>query len=208
MPEPPRPKQRTAPVYGVPQRLPPDASVEQTVLALEEMAKAYASLAAKCTHEMTVTAATMEEFRAELVVLGSRVGRIEEYMGGGHRPPRLPPMRAEMQSSHAIAERVGRGVAEKYEEQVNNPSTPPPGPHDIRKLVEDGVQIEMVRLNAARLQKAEDERQAQKARAEEDARLLDLERQRAKRKLVVVMLSAILTTTAAVVVALVEHFAK
>jgi hypothetical protein len=123
------------------------------------------------------------------------------------QPPPLPPMRDELPSSHTIAERVGKNTADSFAKLARDTSTPPPDAKDVQKLVTEGVQTELLKIRAAALQKAADEREAATAKKAEDDRLLAIDRAKARTKLIAA-LGAALLAVAGLLTDLAVHWAK
>jgi hypothetical protein len=109
----------------------------------------------------------------------------------------LSAMRREFPSSHALAESVGHAVRRDFEEQTNNPSTPPVGPEDIQKMVEERVQVVLTANRVATLEKAEADRLA----------LLKESRQ-ARTKVLIALVAAGVAAVGGVTTALIEHFSR
>lgn len=129
--------------------------------------------------------------------IDSRLSRIEERLNVGSL---LPPMRPELSSTHDMARAVGHDVAARYEAEARNPSTPPPTGTTVAEMVADRVQVELLKIKAAELEKREVERRESEALAN---RLKD-DKAKAMRKLWI----SVGTTGLAIVVAIVDHFLR
>jgi hypothetical protein len=65
---------------------------------------------------------------------------------GPHIPP-LPAMRPQLGSTHDVAKAVGGDIAQAYEADLKNPSTPPvPSPQTLGQMVEQRVAVELARV--------------------------------------------------------------
>lgn len=117
--------------------------------------------------------------RLELTILDQRISALEKrvFLDQVDSIP-LPPMRPKFDSSlDARVNAVSSNIAEQYEKDLNNPSTPPPDKAKIKSLVDEGVRIEMMRINAEKWERieverknAETERLAVEKKAQDDAR--------------------------------------
>lgn len=129
--------------------------------------------------------------------LKGSVERIEQRLDAA---PALPPMRAQLASSTDLAKAVGHDVAQAFEREQRNPSTPPPNGSTVAAMVEERVAHELLKIKAATLQREKDDRIA----FEGEQQRMANETRRAKRRVLV----AAITTGLVILGALVEHFAR
>lgn len=155
--------------------LPPNATPLQVMRALGSTLLMFGQLWPR-------TVQALEYLRAGLM-------RVES----AQKHPELPPMRAQLASTNDLAKAVGLDVAQAFERDQRNPSTPPPTGTTVASMVEERVQIELLRIKASNLQKEKDDREA-----------LEREKRASRRKIGV----AAIVSGLAIIAALVEHFAR
>jgi len=63
----------------------------------------------------------------------------------------LPPMRPKLDSTHDDAEHASQEVARRYEAEVKNPSTPPPGVEKVKQFTQDVMEIALAKVKAKML---------------------------------------------------------
>jgi hypothetical protein len=163
-----------------------------------ELARAYGSVVVAWAHQWPIVVEALQWlYGAAMGARGMseetlrRLDRIERHIGQPLPPMRdggVPPMREEATSSHDLAKAVGRDVAQRYEAERVNPSTPPPSATTVAAMVEERVQIELLRIRAANLEKA---------RAASD-KLVE-ERRKDRRKILIAVIVSALSIAAAVV---------
>lgn len=143
------------------------------------------------------TQQVMRALGSTLLMFGQlwpRVVQALEYLRARvDRPQTLPPMRERLASSADLAKAVGLDVAQAFEREQRNPSTPPPNGTTVAAMVQEQVQVALIRIKADTLQKEKDARDE-----------LDQEKRRGRVKVAF----AAIVGTIAVIVALVEHFAR
>ena len=116
----------------------------------------------------------------------------------------MPPMREPLASSNDLAKAIGHDVAQEFEREQRNPSTPPPNGATVAEIVRERVQHELLKVKADALQKAEEQRQAD----EQEKRALAAINAKARTKAFWTAVTAAITTVAAVIYALAEHFSR
>lgn len=92
---------------------------------------------------------------AAIDTIDERLARIELQLVVS----KLPPMRGEMASSHAVAHEVARDVAQRFDQETKNPSTPPPDANAVERMVAERVANELLRIKADELEKREAQRE-------------------------------------------------
>jgi hypothetical protein len=190
-------------------RLPEAASIDQIVFAYNEAVGAYARLAQQnatlvieCHEHMTIRDKAVEAVSDEVVILGATMRRLDERVGFIERRffepesmkrakdlASIPPMRPEADSSHELAEALGKAVGDKFEEEIHNPGTPStPSPETVAKIAEETAQQIISRVkNTGR-------------------HSVEAERIRSRRNINTVIVITTITTLGAIVTALAEHF--
>lgn len=170
-----------------------------------ELARAYVALALAYRADHPVLVEAVHELHGGVMAAKAGVERLEQRLVDAGlllplRAPPLPPMRARLESTRAIARAIGEGVAERFEAEQKNPSTPPPGADFVKHAAEQLAAIEVLKIRNEALQREADDRAALDAQA----RTLDAERRSATIKVVV----AFILTSLAIIGALAEHFAR
>lgn len=209
--------------------LPEGASIEQLVHAYQEQAAAYATVAFALSHRLPSIETKLDnlgrdlhadrkerkelerdvaEIADELRKLTGRVGSLESAAALARAD--LPPMRAETKSSHDLAKHVSKDVVAALQAYEQNPSTPPgPPSKDVQeKMIEERVAAALAVRDAARLQKAEDDRLAALRQQAEDARQATLADLAVRRDMRLRTWITILAVIAAIVGTLVARSAK
>jgi hypothetical protein len=170
--------------------LPEHPSNEQIVLALGDMARHYATLAHKLAHIIPQIQEENERRDEEIHVVGrqsrTNAQRLEEHAQRLDEHSRrlhvvelqgLPPMRPESKSSNDLARHLGRDVAEMFEAEQRNATTPPPGSGVVEAMVEARAKVLITKLRAdeaeakIRARDEADKREATAKDRERDARL-------------------------------------
>lgn len=164
--------------------LPQDASSDQLLHALHEMAAVYGAIAAGYNHELPELRKLFERMeddyrRLDAIVqhqglgLARMQGDLRDHderlvrLEVGHvskktgRSESLPPMRAAADSYSAILDHASQEIATKVDKEVKDPGTPSiPPPEKVAAISKEVMAAAVVQVKAAqldRIQAAEDE---------------------------------------------------
>ena len=164
--------------------------------------------------------------RLELTLLDQRIGALERHVFLTHPETiPLPPMRPKLDSSlDARVDAVSSNIAEKYDKDLKDQSTPPPDKARMQAMVAEGVRIEMMRIKAENWERIETERKAAeterlavekkaqddarelKRKADEQALALQADAVTSRRRFWYAVGLGIFTTLGTTVAFLVEHY--
>ena len=100
---------------------------------------------------------------AELGRVNQSVRHLEQLLAGQvveQVLSALPPMRAESPSSHELTRHVSREIAEQFEAESRNTTTPPPDAAKVEAISESVVQVAITRLKSEQWDKLQAERDA------------------------------------------------
>lgn len=133
------------------EELPDDATPIELARAYAQGFVAFAPLWRKSVHAL--------EFLFGLG-MGTKAAleRLEDTVASLAIP--LPTMRPQLGSSHDLAKAVGSEVAERFEREARNPSTPAPDAKKLAELAEEPVAIAIAKIKAEWWDRLEAERKA------------------------------------------------
>jgi hypothetical protein len=171
--------------------LPEGASLDQIIFALQEMASAYATIAAAYTSQLPLILEDLQELQVIQVAHGVRLDRLEIWQADQLQGEQaLPPMRPRLSSTsdQAITKNASHEIGERVVAELKNTSTPPPDVAKVAEISADIMQIAIDRVKAQELDKrdaaaaaAEAQRvaiakqaEADRARLAEEARLREV----------------------------------
>lgn len=172
--------------------LPPNATPPQIMRALGSTLLMFAQLWPRVVQ-------ALEYLRRGQVTLQEGQKRLEDAQRVSP-----PPMREQLASSADLAKAVGHDVAQAYEREQRNPSTPPPTGTTVAQMVEERVQVELIKIKAAALQKAEDQRQAD----EQEKKALAALNAKSRSRAFWTAIGALITTGSAIAYAVIDHFSR
>ena len=198
---PPRPAS-TAIVPRVFKPLREGASFEQLLQSYQEMASAYATIAAAFTSQLPKVIEEHEEFAFVQRGHERRIGDLEEWRQHAALIGRLPTMRPESTSTHEIIEHFGHELDKRVETERKNSSTPPPGPEEVAAIGKNVMAAAVMMIKAEQKDKEDADRQA----AENDRRALEASNVRELSKFKWRSWAGAVVAALGLVSALVEHF--
>jgi len=167
--------------------LPEGATMDQIIHALQEMASAYATIAAAYSSQLPEILEDMAEMRVIQEAHGVRIGRLEIWHAEQVQDDQeLPPMRQRLSSTSdvALVKDASQEIGQRVVAELKNTSTPPPDVNKVADISEDIFQRAIDRVKALELDKreaaaaaAEAERVALAKQAEIDRKALAREAQ-------------------------------
>lgn len=156
-----RPEQQAVPRVFKP--LPEGASTDQLIHGYNEMASAYATIAAALVVEIPTIKADVSELQVLSEAHDVRIGRIEVWKANLQA---LPPMRPESPSVNDVVEHAAKQLDAKVDADIRDKSTPPPTVEKVKSISKEVLAAAIAQVKQEENSKKWEELENERKRAE------------------------------------------